>query len=507
MCPICAPDHVRESVVDMVLYRKLEDIDPTAGTLDELLITLPKCGHVFTVETLDGHCGMSEFYTREGNDGKWLQLRSPNTGGETRKPPVCPTCRQAITSPRYGRVFKSADLEILERNVISAASQNLDKIQTSISRITKSSIMNALEREATHLSIPSSSPDRKQRQKRAYARRKALNSTDDAPVPPDTLLPSTELHAVSPTIVDVWKRATRSLNTIYADACKVAKTRSAHINAWEAAFSCLYEEEMNRSLADPARAPRKPEEHAMRMARIKVGLPQPRADKRFLVEAFWATLTVRFIIGDLARAWMEALIKNGKNFSGDERSKWGSFGLFVFDSCLRDAGLAYSIAERSESRRQMTTSALLLLRARLERFRFNVDMVRASGKMQDERPKLLVDVADEVENSERRISNTIQEHLAKLPDDRQTWIPDNFTGTARIIVDEWGKLEKSIGRDTFYEPVSLDEQMAVVRALNFCKVTTFEVLLHAEGRDSAHWPLLHMPARPCLCDYRSKWVI
>jgi hypothetical protein len=134
-------------------------------------------------------------------------------------------------------------------------------------------------------------------------------------------------------------------------------------------------------------------------------------------------------------------------------------------------------------------------------------MVRASGKMQDERPKLLVDVADEVENSERRISNTIQEHLAKLPDDRQTWIPDNFTGTARIIVDEWGKLEKSIGRDTFYEPVSLDEQMAVVRALNFCKVTTFEVLLHAEGRDSAHWPLLHMPARPCLCDYRSKWVI
>ncbi|KAF8210466.1 P-loop containing nucleoside triphosphate hydrolase protein [Mycena galopus ATCC 62051] len=441
-CPICAPDHFKEAVVDFVLYRKLDDIDPSAGTLDELLITLPKCRHVFTVETLDGHCGIGDFYTRDGADGKWLRLHSPDSGGETRKPPVCPTCRQAITSPRYGRVFKSADLEILERNVISRASQSLNKLQTSISGITKSTIIDALKQEAARLRIPSSpSPDKKTRRKRTQARGKALKSPEELP-----------LHAVPSTIATVWKRATQRLSNIY--------TRSAHINAWEAAFSCL-------SLADPSRAPRKPEEHAMRMARMKVGLPQPRADKRFLVEAFWVTLTVRFIMGDLATSWMEELIKTAKNFSGDERAKWGSFGLFIFDSCLRDAELAYSIATRSDSRRQMTTCSLLLLRARLERFKFNLRMVRLSNKFQDERPRLLADVVGEMENAGDQITATIQEHVAKLPKDADAWIPDNFSQTAHVILEEWANLEQSVGRDTFYEPVSLDEQMAVVRALNF----------------------------------------
>ncbi|KAJ6499128.1 hypothetical protein C8R45DRAFT_981206 [Mycena sanguinolenta] len=471
-CPICAPADVKEDVVDLFLYRKLEDVDPTAGTLDELLITLPKCRHVFTVETLDGHCGMSDFYTREGTDGKWLQLRSPNSGGETRAPPVCPTCRKAITSPRYGRVFKSADLEVLERNVISKASQNLHKVQTSISGIAKSAIVDALKREAVQLSIPSSSPDKKEQQKlaqkRARARKTALNSSEELPVSLDMLSPSSgELHAVAPAIAGAWKRATHRLSNIYADAMKVAKARSAHLDAWEAAFSCLYEDEMNRSLADPTRAPRKPEEYAMRMARMKVGLPHPRGDKRFIVEALWAGLTARFILGDLATSWMDELIKNAKEFSVDERKKWGSFGLFIFDSCVRDAKLAYSIAEKSESRRQMTTSTLLLLRARLERFKCNVGMTRASGKIQDARPKLLVDVADETRDARGEIITTTRSHTVRLPKDGQTWIPDNFLRDARLIVDEWAKLEKSIRMDTFYEPVSLDEKMAVVRGMNF----------------------------------------
>ncbi|KAJ7651473.1 hypothetical protein DFH06DRAFT_1207067 [Mycena polygramma] len=472
-CPICAPEHLKDRVVDVVLQRTLDDVDPAAGTLDELLITLPKCGHCFTVETLDGLCGMTDFYTREGTEGKWLGLRAPNSAGETRKPPVCPTCRTAITSPRYGRVFKSADLEILERNVISRASKNLDQIQTLISRIPKTSIMDTLKQRAAHLSVPSSSSDKKKKRAHRQARLKVLNSLESLPVPLATLLPSRDLHAVSPVITGTWQTVTQPLSNIYANAMKVAKTRSAHINAWEAAFSRLYGDEMNSSLRDPARAPRKPEEHAMRMARMKVGLPQPRADKRFLVEAFWATLTVRFTIADLARSWTEELLKNAKNFRGEECRKWGTFGLFVLDSCLRDAKLAYSIAEESESRRQMTTSTLLLLRAQLERFRFNLDMTRASGRMQDDRSKLLTDVADEIRNTSDTITTTLRGHIARLPDDRGTWLPENFEGTAGIIVDEWEKLQQNISRDSFYEPVSLDEKMAVVRALNFSHVGHF----------------------------------
>ncbi|KAJ7217780.1 hypothetical protein GGX14DRAFT_438313 [Mycena pura] len=472
ICPSCASDSQKQNVVDLILCRKLEDVDPEEGALDDLLITLPKCRHVFTVETLDGHCGMSDFYT-QSDDGKWLQLRSPETRGETRAPPVCPTCREAITSPRYGRVFKSADLDILERNVISAMVQKLDKLQTSMTGIMKSRIAEALKRESTNLALPSAlrSSTKKEKTSRTKARRNALKSAKDLPVPLNTLLPKYEtLHAVSPAIADAWQRATRSLTSVYAEAMKVAETRSAHIKAWEAAFSCLYEQEMNLAMADPAHAPRRPEEHAMRMARMKVGQPQPRADKRFVVEAFWETLKLRFIIADLAKTWMEELIGNVKNFSADERQKWGSFVLFVLDSCLRDSDLAYSMARASESRRQMTTSVLLMMRACQDRFRFNVDMSRASGNIQEDRRKHLEGVAQEIKNAEEMIDTTMREHTTMLPKDRQTWLPDNFSETARAILDEWKKLEKSIRTDKFYQAVSLDEKMTIVRALNFCKV-------------------------------------
>ncbi|KAJ7045696.1 hypothetical protein C8F04DRAFT_1065834 [Mycena alexandri] len=467
MCHVCAPENRRKDVVDLILYRTLDDVEPTLGGLDELLITLPACKHVFTVESLDGICELQQWYSSV--DGKWVGLQSPDSGGKTRAPPACPTCREAITSPRYGRVFKSADLEILERNIISSMTRNLNKLHVSMSGISPNTMVEALNRETARLSIPStSSSTQKQRKVRARARRKVLSSTRDLPVPLGQLLPSAGLHDVSAALANLWKRTTRNLTDMYANAMKVAATRSAHAQAWEAAFSCLYDKEMEMAVADPARAPRRPQEHAMRMARMKVGQLQPRADKRFLVEAFWATLQLRFILGDLARTWMSELLdKKGDNFSTEERQKWGSFGLFLFDSCLRDAEQAYSIAEQSESRRQMTKSVLFTMRARLNRFTFNLEMVRASSKMQEARAKLLDDVEREKFDAERDIATTVEKHIARLPDDRQTWIRDNFSETADVVVSEWMKMEKSIRSGTFHQPVTFDEQRAVVQALNF----------------------------------------
>lgn len=107
-CPLCASPDDQNSVVDFIMQRTLAEVSPDEETLDELLITIPNCRHTFTVETLDGHCGMSDYYDREGTEGKWTQCKEPPFG--FRAPPVCPTCRAAITCPRYGRIFKRADL-------------------------------------------------------------------------------------------------------------------------------------------------------------------------------------------------------------------------------------------------------------------------------------------------------------------------------------------------------------------------------------------------------------
>nr|GAT43007.1 predicted protein [Mycena chlorophos] len=462
VCVECASPSRKQDVVDMILYRTLEDVEPSLGGLDELLITL-KCGHVFTVETLDGHVGMLDFYVQE-ND-VWRGLRSPEAGGETRAPPVCPTCRAAITSPRYGRVFKSADLDILERNVISTMTKRLDKLQNSMSAVSKDDMADTLKREASKMAVSTlvkSDSDKK----RSKARKAALvaQESTELPIPLQSLLPGGALHGVTSALAGAWKRATQRLSTLYEDSIRVARMRSAHMVSWEAAFSTLYRQEMDRAAADPSRAPRFPAEHAMRMASIQVGHTKPLADRRFVVEAFWATIKLRITMGDLARSWLPELIEHAKNLSMEEAMRWADFGSFIFDSCVHDSELAFSIAEKSGSRRQMTTSRLLQMRSQFERFRYSVDMTRAAGLFDSAREKLVDDAAMGIHSAEEMFTTTTRDHLARLRND-QEWLADNFAPAAEAIVGEWRSLELSISRRSFYQPVSLDEKMKIVKAL------------------------------------------
>lgn len=452
----------------MILYQKLEDIQPGEGTLDHMLITLPKCGHFFTVETLDGHCHINDFYTQR--DGLWVGLQSPpqrSDSNELRKPPVCPTCRAVITSRRYGRVFKSADLHILEQNVITRMTQQLGKARTAADRISKETLEQAVKSQAQKLELP----DRSRRQKIwaacANARAALLKQHVEFPVPPKAIHSDTqELFQIAPQAGDVWKKITLPLFTVYTSIVGIAKTRSAHAHAWEAAYSCLYEQEMNLAIQDPARAPRNPTEHATRMARMKVGQPQPRADRRFLVEAIWASLKIRFILADLALAWLKSLHNRGNSYPPAERQMWGIYGMFILETCKRDAEGAYAIAAESGSRRQMTVSSLLRLRADLESFRFNYEMARESGNLREDHARQRGLALEGASNVRESIAITRREHLSVLPDDGQTWFAENYEETADIILGEWSKLARP---DTFYEPLSLDDKMAVIQALGFCE--------------------------------------
>src|SRR6266545_1649391 len=123
VCPKCAPTEKKDQVVDLILSRTLSEVVPGLGDLDELVITNPSCGHVFTVETLDGLTALRSFYSRDQEDTKWTGLKAPLG---VVQPPTCPSCRASITCNRYGRITKRANLDILERNVASHMSQLLD---------------------------------------------------------------------------------------------------------------------------------------------------------------------------------------------------------------------------------------------------------------------------------------------------------------------------------------------------------------------------------------------
>ncbi|KAF8808643.1 hypothetical protein BYT27DRAFT_7188610 [Phlegmacium glaucopus] len=473
VCPECASANQKSQVVDLVLQRSLEDVLPESGDIDEMIITIPACRHVFTVETLDGLTGMNDFYSRDINNTKWTGLLAPL--GFT-NPPTCPTCRSPITCPRYGRIVKRADLDILERNVAAHMSQSLDSRQQALQGINEGALKALLAAEAATITIPEpKDPPKLAKQKTS---RKKLLGTGKSPASErDIQASNSTLHFMDSKVLSIWRKATHQLFAVYKDIVKITERRYAHTQAWEASLSLLFEREIQAGLENPATLPRNPQEHAMRMARIYIGQPRPLADRRFLVEAFWVTLHIRLTLIGLAQTWMYEVNKHSGRYSAFHLQQWLIYIDFLLQTCVRDAEKAYDIARDSESYRQIMKSRLLRMRIDLEIFRFNLLMCRHYGTIKDHREGLLVKVDKLGAEAIVQMNDTVKTHLAQKEiqslEEEMVWVEDNFTSTAETIVSEWMEMKRSIERDSVYQPVSLDEQMQIIRAMNFAATGHF----------------------------------
>ena len=73
--------------------------------------------------------------------------------------------------------------------------------------------------------------------------------------------------------------------------------------------------------------------------------------------------------------------------------------------------------------------------------------------------------------AEVQMEDTVNAHLVRIEigsrQQEEVWVEDNFTSIAKTIVSEWMEMKQSIKMDTFYQPLSLDERMQIVRAMNF----------------------------------------
>ena len=270
-------------MADFVMQCTLAEIDPDLESLDEMVITILSCRHTFTVETLDGHCSMSEFYAC-GPDGKWLNLLSPT---RFKRPPTCPTCCSEITAPHYGRVFKQAALDILERNVAAQMSLSLSTVQTSLESLS----INSKKDQSVNITKTiglrfKDQTDEKKQLSQAKVQRRALSSKKEVPISEwEINSANRDSHAIDNSVLATWHNAMHELLTAYRQVVQVTEMCSAHMEAWEAAFSCLHEHKIDSALNDPRTAPREPMAHAMRIAKIKIGQLRPLADQRFLVKA------------------------------------------------------------------------------------------------------------------------------------------------------------------------------------------------------------------------------
>lgn len=102
-CQVCANSSIKEMIVDFILSSPFNEID-----LDENPCIVPSCGHILTLESMDGHMSMSDFYTMN-EEGAILDLKNGAEPFSALGMKSCPTCRSPLRNVnRYGRIVRRA---------------------------------------------------------------------------------------------------------------------------------------------------------------------------------------------------------------------------------------------------------------------------------------------------------------------------------------------------------------------------------------------------------------
>ncbi|TBU41804.1 hypothetical protein BD309DRAFT_964525 [Dichomitus squalens] len=468
-CVVCLSADGRADIVDFIMQRRLEDVDLSSTDISDRLITLA-CGHIFTVETLDGHCGMHDYYDID-QMGQFLSTKSPPVNYQT--PPTCPTCRGPITALRYGRITKRATLDILEQNVASTMSSALDECSPLISEYANN--ISDYQQQAKKLATEAGNEDES-------TKRKEISFTENGPLPASAfdLQAMQEVHGIPQEEARAWYQVVKTLVNTYRRVAKVAATRGAHVKAYEAALSTLFRLEMQAIAEDPARATDTPEPMALVIVDRKIGQPPPKADVRFQIEAYFLSLELRSLMAEIARSRIEGLsVTSNDPDVTQHRELWTLFVSFLYDSCIADADKAINIAKNSSASRQAARATVHKLRFAFEAFRWTIlcersALFRAGALDKAERERL----CRKVTNYKRllpQISNLIEQTYirsrpsqttADLKKERQ-WMNENCRTKVEAWERECTKLEEFVENGGFYQPMSTQEREEIVKAFGF----------------------------------------
>ena len=431
----------------------IADLDLYSDELDSILIRL-ECGHIFTVETLDGICELQKFYTSTP-DGRWTGL-SPPPAGSAAVPPTCPTCRGSITARRYGRVYKRANLDMLERTVATQMGKALNELGRRVTGLQVKDLQDAV----CHIPIPEEANPLASQEKKRIQRLQEDNVKKELPF--DTrCLRRLNMHGMPKTEDHAWSRALKELLDVYEAVSAVAATRSAHVTAYFASVSMLYDQQLRRVSARP-RPPSHPEGVAFAMAKRLTGTNPPHADKRFRVEAIWLSMELRYILGDIILARL-SIVKGRTEAADDHRLiLWSDFAELVFTSCIDDAKLAAKITTESGAAVQSLEATVKSCRAAHELVKAKCSIAEARRRFTDEREYWLSE-AKRLKAEVGSDYQKAQQNFLRKPGSRERQlqvISEKLTTPLTSLLEKWEELITSLSRTTFYAAPPSREELA-----------------------------------------------
>ncbi|CAI2182855.1 2804_t:CDS:10, partial [Funneliformis geosporum] len=120
-CNTCAPESVKRQVSDEIMKTLFNEVD-----WDRNKMIVLSCGHVFTMETMDMHMGMEDYYEGSIKWG-WTSVKILPTSFANIK--TCPDCRTPIKNiRRYGRIVNKCTLDAQNKKFLTKYDNLLNNV-------------------------------------------------------------------------------------------------------------------------------------------------------------------------------------------------------------------------------------------------------------------------------------------------------------------------------------------------------------------------------------------
>ncbi|GBB88387.1 hypothetical protein RclHR1_14960002 [Rhizophagus clarus] len=302
-CVFCATEKVKNQVSDVILNSTFREVDWDK----ERMIVLP-CWHVYTMETMDMHMGINDYYEGSIEEG-WTSVKILPTLPMTTK--TCPTCRKPIKDiKRYGRIINKCILDIQNKKFLTKYDQQLIGISKSIivhkvnMTIMRNGLINAL-------------PKLELRPIEIVKKKHNIINKNLPEITPHYYFENIEkYHGFDKTSENAWINHVKKLLDYYQKLTSIIEISKLppHKKAFEAAVSSLYQAKLSKedsendlvkklfsqvsddsSLNSLSNVSSTPSE-TFKETLSQVGISIPQVDRRIYLDAFFEIINIQKIL-------------------------------------------------------------------------------------------------------------------------------------------------------------------------------------------------------------------